>query len=189
MAIPQIQIRQQRAQLGFDADLGTQRLRQPKADLQIRTEPAKVQIRSPRGELKIDQSKAWDALGLGSHLEVMRRIRAQAHQAAMQGIARIVENGNRLSAIHTGTNAIAEIARESMNLEFFEFQYAGQPSVDNVDIFYTARKPIIDVIDGVTDIRVTPRPPEHEYVRGKFDAHMIRYPKVEIIPPQIDVRV
>ncbi|WP_201305401.1 DUF6470 family protein [Paenibacillus puerhi] len=185
VSFPHIQIRQTPALIGIDADLGTQDIRQPRATFEMTTERPQQEIRQPRGELEIDQTKAWDALGRGPVLESFNRIYSQAHQIAMQGIARIVENGNRLAQIHLKTNAIADNA-EQIRYNFSEFDIVGEASYDNVDIFYTARRPEINVIDGKVNLQTHPNRPEYEYYRGKLDIYMQQYPKVEITPPEID---
>jgi len=186
--IPRIQIRQQFAKLGIDADIGRQELRQPPATLTMRTTPRKVTIiyRSP--DLVIDQSRAWDALGLGGILEAMTRIRAQAKRVALDGIARIAEKGDRLAAIHLPTNAIADIAQEEAH-RFYEFDYFGPASMDNVDIRFTTYKPEIHFSGGDVNIDVRVNRPVHNYYRGKLDIYMQQYAKVEIIPPQIDALI
>lgn len=185
--IPQIQIRQQRAQIGIDADLGQLDIKQPKATLEITTEPSKLEIHSEKGVLYIDSSKAWDALGLGSSLETMSRIYSKARDVALQGIAKIVENGNRLAAIQNGGNAIAEIAKEKGD-EFFEFEFLGDASMNNVELHYEPGKLDIQFKEGKVNVNTHPNPPEINYIRGKLDIYMIQYPKVDIIPPQIDIK-
>lgn len=188
MPIPQIQIHRQNAILGIDYNLGQLEIRQPKATLDITTERSKLNIHSENGVLYVDSSKAWDALGKGPFLETMNRIYTRAHEVAMQGIAKIVEEGNRLAAIHEGGNAIAEIAKEK-GLEFIEFEFMGDASFDNVDIRYEPGELDIQVEAGKVTLNTRPNRPEIQYTPGKLDIYMIQYPKVEITPPQIDLRV
>ncbi|MCD1260846.1 hypothetical protein B5M42_018755 [Paenibacillus athensensis] len=188
-SIPQIQIRQQPALLGIDADLGTQDIKQPRPTYEMENPAARLEIRQPRGDLEIDQSRAWDALGQGPILQAMNRIYSQAHNVAMQGIARIVENGNRLAAINIkGANPIADIA-EQLQFEHPEFDYYGEASYDNVDITYTPHKPEIDVTPNKVNVNARVNPPEVNYNRGKLDIYMQQYPKVEISVPQIDLKL
>lgn len=187
-SIPTIQIRQYPAKLSIDADLGKQNIRQPRATMELQTEQPKVEIRQPRGELKIDQSKAWDALGLGNILESMHRIASEAHRVALQGVARIVDNGNRLAQIHLDTNPIADNA-EQLRFEHFEFDYYGPASYDNVDITYRANKPEIQPVEGKVRLHTQPNKPEIDYIRGKLDIYMVQYPRVEFTPPQIDMKL
>ncbi|MDF2925421.1 MAG: hypothetical protein K0R57_4335 [Paenibacillaceae bacterium] len=187
-SISSLQIRQFPAKLGIDADLGQYSMRQPRASLSIRTEPNRMTIRSYEGELRIDQSKALDAYGLGGALQNMNRIYSGAHQAAQQGIARIVEYGNQLARIHVKTNPIADHAR-NLTFSFDEFNYVGEAGYDNVDITYTPRKPDIEITGGQVNIEAQINPPEVEYKVGKLDIYMMQYPKIEYTPPQIDLLV
>lgn len=188
VSIPSLQIHQQYARLGIDADIGQQDIRQPRASINLQTVRPQLKIHSTQGDLQIDQSEAWSALGVGGHLAMMNHIYSEAHNVAMQGIARIVDNGNRLAAIHKGFTAIPDIARQQA-LEFFEFNYLTPASYDNVDVFYTARPPEIVVEMGRVDLDARVNPPQIEYIRGKLDIYMQQYAKVDIIPPQIDLQV
>ncbi|SDE35286.1 hypothetical protein SAMN02799630_05255 [Paenibacillus sp. UNCCL117] len=187
ISVPQIQIRQTPGLIGIDADLGRQDIKQPRATFEMSVERPQQEIRQPAGELVIDQSRAWDALGKGPALETFNRIYSQAREVALQGIARIVENGNRMAQIHLKTNPIADIA-EQLTFDFFEFNYVGEAAYDNVDIRYTARKPEIQVTDGRVNLTTHPNAPEYEYIRGKLDIYMQQYPQVEISVPQIDYK-
>ncbi|MNI66083.1 hypothetical protein D3C73_1216260 [compost metagenome] len=187
MSIPMIQIRQTPAQLGIDADLGTQDIRQPRATFEMTQEAAKLDMEQPRGDLEIDQRKAWDALGVGPYLEAAQRIYAQSKNAAMQGIARIVENGNMIGDLRNRSNPIADIAQQ-LTFDRSEFDYYGDASYDNVDITYTANKPVINVSRGQINLNARLNPAEIEYNRGKLDIYMMQYPKIEFIPPEIDLK-
>lgn len=187
ISMPTIQIRQQYARIGIDADPAVLEMRQPKATLEITTERPGLSVQSRKGNLSIDQSKAWDALAIGGNLEMMQQIYSEVKNIVLQTIGRIVTDGNRMAAIHEGTNAIAELARER-SLDMFEFDFAGPASYDNVDITYTANKPEIRVIPGTVNIQVQPHKPEINARRGKLDIYMLQYNKVEITPPQIDLK-
>jgi hypothetical protein len=188
MSIPQIQIRQQPALLAIDADLGTQDIKQPAPTYEMSTERPKLEIRQPRGELKIDQSRAWDALGQGPILEAMNRIYSGSKNVALQGLARIVENGNRLGDLRYRGNPIADMA-EQVRFERLELDYYGEASYDNVDIHYTAHKPEISVEEGKIHVNVHVNPPEINYNRGKLDIYMKQYQKIEITFPEIDLKM
>jgi hypothetical protein len=188
-SIPQIQISQQYAKLGIDADLGRYEMKQPRPTLELEQPQAKVEMRQPQGELKIDQSRAWDALSRTNILEVMHRIYGQARELAMKGTARIVEDGNRMAAIHKSkADAIPELAMD-VRVSFPEMVYAGEASFDNVDISYTARRPEINITPSPVHSRAQLNPPQVDYYRGKLDIYMLQYNKVEITPPAFDTRV
>jgi hypothetical protein len=183
-----IQILQQYARIGIDADPSKLEMRQPKALLEIRTERPRLDIESPKGQLSIDQTKAWDALALGGHLKTSDRIYGENKRITLDAIGRIVQDGNRLAAIHLPTNAIADLAEERSS-ESVPWIIVGPAAFDNVDIQYVARKPRFEPIRGTVSIDTSPNRPEINFTRGNLDIHMLQYNKVEIIPPQIDLRV
>jgi hypothetical protein len=185
---PQIQIRQQPAIMIIASEPGTQDIKQPGPTMEMQIERPKQEIRQPMGDLEIDQTRAWDALGQGPILEAMTRIYSQAKNEALRGVARIVENGNLMGDLRYKGNPIADIALQS-TLEHSEINYYGEASYDNVDIRYTMHKPEISVEDGKVNIYTRVNPPEIHYNRGKLDIYMKQYPKVEIIPPQIDLQL
>lgn len=182
---PTLQMRQIYAKLGIDADLGETSILQPRATLEIQSEPAALSIEQPQGELIIDQSKAWDALAIGGHLEMMTRMREQGREIVQETIRSIAQRGDRLAMIHLNQDPIPEFA-EQIRLQYFVHTFAGPASVDNVDIHYQAHKPRIDARQGELDIDVQPNPVQYEYHRGKLSIYMEQYPHLEIIPPQID---
>lgn len=188
LSIPSLQIRLTHAKLHVDLDLGKYEMKQPRPSFELRQPPAKLTIEQPRGELDIDQTKAWDALARTNILVVMDRIYDQARNVAMESIAKIAQKGDRMAAIHTKEDAIAEMAK-GIRVSFPEMDYAGEPAYDNVDITYNARKPIIEVERGEIELNTRVNPPEVQYHRGKREIYMTQYPKVEFIPPQIDMKV
>jgi hypothetical protein len=190
-AMPIIHIQQTPARLGIDADLGTQSIRQPRPTYEMEHQRPQQSIEQPKGELTIDQSKAWDALGLGGTMEMMLRIFGQGREIALQTVARIAEEGDRLAAVHTGEDAIAANASD-IRLTFGEYQYAGPASYDNVDLRYVAQKPRIEAQDGKVHVNARVNPVEYEYHRGKLDIYMQQYNKVEFSPPpppQVDFKI
>lgn len=188
MELPKIRYRLQHAKMHIDADLGKYEMKQPRPTFEMKRIDPKLDIRQPRGDLQVDSSKARDALAQGGNLEMMHRIYSAARNVAMDGIARIVEKGNKLAAIHLGGNPIADNAEAGLN-GFPEMDYAGPASYDNVDITYTARKAEIEVEPGRIEFNTKVNNPIVEYHRGKMEIYMKQYPNVEMLPPQIDMKV
>jgi len=185
---PNIQIRQTYAQLGYNIERVQFEQKQPRADVNMQQIPAKLSITSPRGELTIDQTRAWDALGVGPVTEAMNRIYDQAQNLFLQNLARKVEQGNHLADIHTGANAIADNAQELL-FSFPEFDYYGYASSGNVDLHYTAHEPIIDIELGGVELEAQANAPELFARQGMLNFYMLQYAKVEIIPPEIDMKI
>ncbi|MDQ0918578.1 DUF6470 family protein [Paenibacillus sp. V4I5] len=190
VSFPQIQITQQYGRIGIDADPGRLDIQQPKATQELATTPAKLEIDANPGILSIDNSRWHDALGQGPSLEAMNRIYSGCRDIALQGIEKIVEEGNRLAAIHTGENVIAALATEStQDVDFYKYMYIGEASLDNIDIRYEAGNLDVQFEPAKVEHNVTVNPPIIEYHRGKLEIYMLQYPKVEITPPQMDLKI
>jgi hypothetical protein len=187
-AIPSVQLNIQNAKIGFQTTPGSWDIRQPSGELEMHTTPLKIEMRSPGGELSIDQSEAWDALGQGSHTTWLNRIYTESKNIVLQGIARIVENGNRMAQIQNNIDPIPEMAAEQA-FEPIAINYLGETSYNNVHIDYRPRPVEYNVTPASLDIRYTPRLPTTQYTPGKFEIYNIQYPKVDIIPPQIDLKL
>jgi hypothetical protein len=179
MRIPQLQIRQTYGRIKLETQPGRLEIRQPPAALKIEQHPAVQQIRQLKGELNVDQSRAWDALGIGGHLKLMDHIYAGAKSVALEAIGRIAEAGDRLADISNPVDPIPQLAQARM-IPFFEFEPPVTPSYDNIDILYTAKQPEIQVQQGGVDVDVMPRKPEIDYQWGRVIAGMLQYPSIEM---------
>jgi len=84
---------------------------------------AQVRVRSTPGRLLIDSTQAREEMGYRTMMSQLRAGWEYSDQAARKGIARIVANGNRMAAVHTGENAIAAIAFERMLIDYKEHKY------------------------------------------------------------------
>lgn len=181
--LPIVGIHQTYAKLGIDADLGTQSIKQPRATFNLKYEDPKLSIDQPQGQLWIDQDKAWDALGVGGTLTMLRRIYSQGPQMAWNAVKKIAQEGDRMAAsAHTGENVIAELAKD-IRVSFQQFQYAGPASYDNVDVNYEAGDLNVEVQPGRINLNTGVNPPVYDYHRGKLDIYLLQKNKVEFMPP------
>ncbi|WP_438447385.1 DUF6470 family protein [Gorillibacterium sp. sgz5001074] len=183
-----IQLRTTPAQIGIDIQRGQFEIRQPPGELSIQTTPMEADIQYEDGTLEIDQSRAWDALAIGSVSRLNDRIYSQAKDIALRGIARIVENGNRLANITNKGNPIAEIAREQAFAPL-EMVYPAEASMDNVDIHYTANEPYIRIHAGTVSTQYQAHAPEIHYTPAKVSYYLQQKNSLEVIPPQIDYKI
>jgi hypothetical protein len=188
MSIPQIQIRQQYALIGIDTQPGRLQIQQPQATMEIRQTPAELRISQPMGHFEINQDRARDALGIGNHLETMQKIYSKASDIALEGVARVVEEGNQLAAIHLKGNPIADNAANWQSTSP-DFDVRGPASFDNVDIQYIPGQLSMDASPARVDINVQVNPPVISYQRGTVDIYLRQKPDLQIIPPQIDIRM
>ncbi|WP_163882664.1 DUF6470 family protein [Paenibacillus favisporus] len=185
MIQPILQIRQTPALIGIDADLGQFSIRQPKADLQLHSRPARLEIHQYPPDIQIDQSRAFAAYTGGSDLEMAKRLYSSVQQIFLQGIAKRVEDGQRMAEFFKPGNSISHIVGEAdKGPSFGEFR--GPASSDNVDIHIETHKPDIQIQQGGVDVEVNVNKPVIEYTRGKLDIYMKQYNSVQFIPPAVD---
>lgn len=187
--IPQIQIRQQYGKIGIDSDLGEYRIRQPQAEMRIESKPAQLHITSHKPEMTIDQTRAFEAYNGGKMVPFYQRIYSQINQLWLNQMAQIVEEGNRMAAIHLPGNAFSEIATNRAMEEDPHLDYLGPASFDNVDISFHVQPLDVQVDYGSLQIDVETHKPEIEYYKGKMEIYMRQLPSLEIIPPVIDITV
>lgn len=183
-----LQIRQTTAAIGIDADLGTYSITQPKAEVNVTTTPGKLTVQSTRPELTIDQSRAWAAYNGGNMFDMNKRIYSGIQQLYLQGIARKVEQGNRMAEFFKPGNTIAEVYGTDTEPNSFP-EIRGPASYDNVDIHIETRAPQIDFRAAKVDIQVERHNPEIEYTRGKLNIYMQQYASIQFIPPELNVQM
>lgn len=188
MLQPILQIRQTPAMLGIDADPGTFSITQPKAEISVTTTPCELTVQSTRPELTIDQSRAWEAYNGGKMLDMNKRIYSGIQQLYLQGIARKVEQGNRMAQFFKPGNTIAEVYGSDTEPQSFP-ETRGPASYANVEIHFETRAPQIEFRASKVDIRVDRRNPEIEYTRGKLNIYMQQYASVQFIPPELNVQL
>jgi hypothetical protein len=184
-SIPVLQIHQTPGLIGIDADMGQFSIQQPKADMQIDTQSAQLDIHQYRPELHIDQSRALAAYVGGGHLEMTKRLYSTVQELFLQGIAKRVEEGNRMAQYYKPGNTIEEIVgNRGHDPSFGEFR--GPASSANVDIHVERHEPDIEVEPVHVNIQVNINKPIIEYTRGKLDIYMQQYPSVQFTPPALD---
>lgn len=188
MHIARIQIRTQDIVLGMETTPHQFHIQQPRGIQEIKQPRPELTIEQPQGELYIDQTRALDALGYVQSSTFSQRIASEGRRILLEGIARKAQEGDRLAAIHQGGDPILDIAWERARLETPR-TLLGEPSVNNVDITYISNSPRIDVEVRRLEHHYTVQKPRLEFVRGSLNIYVKQYPKVEIIPPRIDLTI
>lgn len=188
MLQPILQIRQTPAVIGIDADLGSFSINQPKAEVNISTTAGKWDIQTFKPELSIDQSRAWAAYNGGNMFEMNKRIYSGIQQLYLQGIARKVEQGNRMVEFFKPANSIADVYGTDTEPNSFP-EMRGPASFDNVDVHVKTRAPQIGFSPSKVNIKVNVHRPEIEYTRGKLDIYMQQYASLQFIPPEVDAQM
>lgn len=183
-----LQIRQTPALIGIDADPGNFSITQPKAEVNVTTTPGQLTVESTKPELTIDQSRAWAAYHGGNMFDMNKRIYSGIQQLYLQGLARKVEQGNRMAQFFKPGNTIAEVYGTDTEPNSFP-ETRGPASYDNVDIHIETRTPQIDFIAAKVDIQVERRNPQIEYTHSKLNIYMQQYASIQFIPPELNVQL
>ncbi|MEB3102343.1 DUF6470 family protein [Ferviditalea candida] len=181
-----LSIRQTYAQIGIRTHRASQDIHSNKGDLSIQQPQAKMDIQQPGGELTIDSSAAWTALGIGPNLEWTNFIYSQSKSIALQAIARIVEEGNRMAQITNPRNAFADLAKDVYFREN-PVEYVGEASYFNVKVHYQPRAPIINIEPQKPQIQYTPNKPEVQYNPGSIEMYLQQKNSINIQVSQYDL--
>ncbi|MFC0212907.1 DUF6470 family protein [Paenibacillus chartarius] len=181
-----LSIRQTFGQIGIQTNEGSVSMESTRGEMQIQQPPAKVEMQSPAAVLTIDSSAAWDALGVGPNLATMSRIYSQSSSIALQAIAKIVADGNRMAQITNPNNAFAELAADVFERES-PIQIAGEPGYNNVKVQIEAQKPTIDIQAQKPVIQYTPGNVNIQYTPGNVDIYMRQQNSIKISVSRYDI--
>lgn len=180
-----LQINTIRPQIQINTINGQMEIRQPKGEQSIHTTMPKVKIESETPRVIIDQYQCFAESGLKNYLDLTKEAARLGYQKVLEGITRIVEDGNRMAQIENGMPpAIPELAEKNA---WEELDY-------NIDTIPKSR-PKIDVegslnIDwelGRVNIDYKINKPIINFQRGKVEIYLKQKPSIEI--KYVDERV
>lgn len=178
MKLPVIQAESQKGRIGIETQPGFYDIKTRRADVHIESSPAQINIQSQAPELDINQDRMWEAFNGGKPTAFINRIYSQMPQIALQGIALIVEKGNRMGDLRIRQDPIPDIALESMLEGAPDVEVFGPATAKNVDIHFTVHLPDIQINPGKVDIQVQVNKPEIQYRRGNINVYMEQYASI-----------
>lgn len=163
---PQIQIKTTNAQVTIE---------QPKGKQTITTTKPKAIMNSEKPHVIIDQYQCFAEAGLKNYLDLTKENAHFARQKVLEGIARIVDDGNRLAMIDKNMPpAIPELAEKNAWSNQKEFDIGTIPSsrpkievrghldinweMGKVNIDYKVNKPIINYKRGKVEYSLKQKP-------------------------------
>lgn len=183
---PIVQIRQTPALLGMETIKSSWSITQPKADLQIETTPGQWSMDKSFPEMTIDQSQAQAAYTGGSYSEMTQRLYSGIEQLWLQGIAKRMEQGERMMNFHKPGNSIAEVIGEDWRpISYPEIR--GPASFDNVDIHIEVIPVEMEYHLGNVNIQVDTHKPEVKYTPASLEIYLRQRASLSFIPPEIDI--
>lgn len=168
-----------KGQIGINTTNAYLDIRQPKGEQSIRQVKPQMMIDRELPKVLIDQSQPFAEAGRKPWSQVAEEYAQLGRQQALEGIARIVDDGNRMAMIQRKMpSAIPEIAFNNSMSKQHEFNFAMIPT-SRPKIEVTGHLDIQWKLGGV-EYNYTPRNPVADYNPGKVDIYMQQYPKTEI---------
>lgn len=175
-----------KGQIGIKTTNAYLDIRQPKGEQSIRQVKPQMIVDRELPKVLIDQSQPFSEAGRKSWAEFAAEYAQLGRQQALEGIARIVDDGNRMAQIQRKMpDAIPEIAFKNAMPKQHEFNFALMPT-SRPKIEVTGHLNIDWQLGGV-EHSYTPRKPVAEYSPGKAEIYMKQYPDIEI--KYVDTRI
>ncbi|ASF40434.1 hypothetical protein CEH05_15270 [Halobacillus halophilus] len=179
MSIPKLQIQTTQARLGIVSRSAVQAIRQYKAEQTIEQPEADVSIQQRSGKLTIDQTKAWNNIGLKSIFTRTEETAAKAQQIWMDGISRTAQEGDELMRIENKGDPISAHAAQNAQFDFSMIP-GGRPAFDLVDIQYEPAPASISIESNPPKIQAVKRAPELSYQPGKVEVNLEQHADIQI---------
>jgi len=176
---PQVKINIRDTKIGLNTQNAQLTMKQPKAEVNIQQPKADQNIKQHPPKLTIDQSNAWDNLGLKNVFERTRDTAQHANQVHQEGLARMAREGDELMRIENGGNPIAAQAKRNAGWDF-DYKPGGMPVYDLVSLNYGPGRADIQVKRNDPIIQASPNQPQFQYQRGNVSAHIEQYSNVDI---------
>lgn len=172
-----LNISQQYAKLELTSQRAKLNMKTIAPRVEIDTEPAKVEIRQPMGKLEIDQSPCRASYGIKSPTDFSREIAEEGKRAALEAIARIAQEGQRMASIESKEDAIVAMATET--------NFPPPPQVvlartASPNIRYTASPVEFQVTQGRVNINPQLGSIQTDYQPGTVQGHITQYQSVRM---------
>lgn len=186
--IPFPSVESQRGMIGIETRRAQMTINRPPPDVQVDSEKAVVTAHNRPGRLDIDHTDTDNALTGGKPEAFWHRIYQQYRQVALDNLQYIVDKGNRMGDLRTQGNPIPAMALNEFIEGAPDLQVFGEATPRNIQIRYTPNDLNLQVQRGQLNIRVQTHKPEVSVVPYSVRIYMEQYPKLTIIPPNINVR-
>lgn len=174
-----LSIQQQFAHIGMSTRNAKQDIVSPRGELTINQSAAAMDFQSEPGELSVDSSDALAAVGVGGHLRNRNFIYSQCEGIALQAIAKIVREGNRMADATNPANAFAEIAKQEM-ARAPSMKYVENASFLNVEVQYTQGTVQTPIRAVPNELHYTSHKPKVDYTLGQVDINLRNKQSIDI---------
>lgn len=180
MQMPQIRMQSQMAQIQINQTDAALQIRQPQAELSIQQPPAEVSIRKTPARLQIDQTKAWEDMDLMHIFKLNEKFANEGRSAALNGIARRMQQARQLMEIENGGDPLSQQARVNSQEEMKRLGIEFVPSSFAVETTYEPSQLEINVKRNKPIIEANPQQPEFKYEPGSVETSLKQRQNLEI---------
>ncbi|QKY69940.1 DUF6470 family protein [Lentibacillus sp. CBA3610] len=180
MRLPQIRMESRMAQIKIQQTPARQEIRQPEADISIRQPNADVSMETKPSKLTIDQTQAWEEMGLMHILKRIEKFANDGHRGAMEGVARRAKQGKDLMKIENEGNPVVSQAMTNAYDQQKPLGITFIPSNFAVTTHYEPAEVQINVNVNEPVINNEPRKPNHTYIPGNVTTRIGQYQDLQI---------
>ena len=173
-----IQIESVKAQIYVKTTNAKITIESPPAYYEMNTKQAKILIQKEPLQIRIDQSQCFNESGLMNNEAQREDNKNRGDQAVLEGIARMVSEGNQMAMIENGVNMISEIAYNG-TFDIREYDLGTMPK-SKPQIDFTGGELDIKVDDGYVQINTKPNMPRIDYEAGSVETAMSQQPSISI---------
>ncbi|SHJ66512.1 DUF6470 family protein [Paramaledivibacter caminithermalis] len=177
--------------IGMNISQGKMNIDYGKSNFHMQTKNPKINMEITQPKVNIDQTKPLGEIGLKKITDFIKTNVEKGKQVCLQGISRIVQQGNELAMIEAGNTAIP---RQS---EYNAFdQYKKEVNVD----FIPKSRPEISLEEGTVkinfkkgEVNIENKPQEVnlDYTLGKVEIYLKQKPFIDIeyIGNKLDIKI
>lgn len=180
LQLPQIRMESQMARIQIQQMPRKQEIQQPKAQISIQQPKAEVTMKTTPSKLSIDQTQAWEDMGLMHISKRIEKFANDGRQGLLEGIARRVQQGADLMKIENNGNPIVSQATTNAHDQMKQLGIKFIPSHFAVKIDYQPSEVQIDVKVNQPIINNKPQKPVINYQPGEVSTSMQQYQDLQI---------
>lgn len=179
MRLPSILISQTQAQFSIRQEQGQMDINHPPVGIKLNIRHPELNVNpAGSGQVEIDQTKAWEAFGFKKNVKYTSSISKEAYGLSLTAIAKMAKDGDRMQAVHSSPNAIAQISKASFGKNH-AININGPARYDNVDIRYKSEDMSVDLARGNIGLRADAVQPTVQHRLGRVETSAT-YPIITI---------
>lgn len=180
MNIPQIRIETKPFIMESSSTWHTLEIEQPHATIDIQQPKAEVTMQTTPSKLTIDQTQAWEDMGLKHIFRIIEEEAKKGFQDSKEGMARVASDGDELMKIENKYNVLSEISKRNGTRKTNEFTIGFIPSHFSVKINYEPSSVNMEVKVNKPNINSQANKVNITYLPGKLDFEIKQYNSIEI---------